>query len=134
MSEARPRVLIVDDDPIVAESIAEFLRTAGAAYAELRPRIEEGIAGTFEGLAVTADGVDWDAEGLRAPSSTWTYLVHDNVFAGNTFLNLANRASFGLWAVLAAGPLLFLWGLVLNWRRWRRRRRGRGAVPNGGPR
>jgi len=58
---------------------------------------------------------------LRGPSSTWAYLIDDNVLGGNLFLTLANRASFGLWAVLLCWWLLLPWALVLHWRRWRRR-------------
>ncbi|HEY4573013.1 MAG TPA: accessory Sec system translocase SecA2, partial [Thermoanaerobaculia bacterium] len=79
-------------DPFV-----EYCRTANAA---LLARIDDTIVEIFERIEVTAGGVDWEREGLRGPSSTWTYLVNDNVFGNNTFLGLANHASFGLWAVL----------------------------------
>ena len=59
---------------------------------------------------------------LRILGSDWTYLVNDNVFGNNTFLTLANRASFGLWAVLVCWWILIPWALVLHWRRWRQRR------------
>lgn len=73
-------------------------------------------------MEITADGVDWEREGLLGPSSTWTYLVNDNVLSGNTFLTMAVRASFGLWAVIICWPLLLLWGLGQQWRRWRGRK------------
>ena len=71
----------------------------------------------FERLEIGPDGVDWEREGLRGPSSTWTYLIHDNVFGSNPFLTLANRPSFGLWAVLVCWWLLLPWGIYLRWRR-----------------
>ena len=43
---------------------------------------------------------------------------------GNLFRGLANRPGIGLWAALLLGPVLFLWGLALHWRRWRDRKRG----------
>lgn len=82
-------------------------------------RIDDTIVDTFERIEVTAGGVDWEREGLRGPSSTWTYLVNDNVFGGNTFLTMANHASFGLWAVLLCWWILIPWALVLRWQRWR---------------
>lgn len=85
-------------------------------------RIDDTIVETFERVEVTAAGVDWEREGLSAPSSTWTYLVNDDVFAGNTFLTLANRASFGLWAVLLCWWILIPWAVVLRWQRWREAR------------
>lgn len=106
-------------DPFV-----EYCRTAQGAFEALLSRIDETIVEIFERIEITADGVDWEREGLRGPSSTWTYLVNDNVFGNNTFLGLANRASFGLWAVLVCWWLLVPWALVLHWRRWREARRG----------
>jgi len=102
-------------DPFV-----EFCRTAQAAFEALLARIDDTIVESFERIEITAGGVDWEREGLRGPSSTWTYLVNDNVFGNNTFLTMANRASFGLWAVLVCWWLLLPWALVLHWRRWRK--------------
>jgi len=103
------------------DPLTEFYRTAGTAFATLRGRIEDAAVETFERLAITAAGVDWEGEGLRGPSSTWTYMINDEAFAGGTFQALANRASLGLWAVLLTWPLLFVWGLAERWRRRRAR-------------
>ena len=102
------------------DPFAEFCRRAGTAFDALLDRIDDTVVEVFERVEVTADGVDWEREGLRGPSSTWTYLIDDNVYGGNPFLALANSASFGLWAVLVAGWLLLPWALVLRWRRRRR--------------
>src|SRR3954469_523738 len=111
-------------DPFV-----EYCRTANAAFEALLARIDDTIVEIFERIEITAGGVDWEREGLRGPSSTWTYLVNDNVFGNNTFLGLANHASFGLWAVLVCWWLLLPWALVLHWRRWRGK--GERAEPEG---
>jgi preprotein translocase subunit SecA len=104
------------------DPFTEFYRTAGAAFEALLDHVDDTIVEIFERIEITADGVDWEREGLRGPSSTWTYLVNDNVFGGNTFLTLANRASFGMWAVLLCWWILVPWAMVLHWRRWRKRR------------
>jgi preprotein translocase subunit SecA len=101
------------------DPFTEFCLRAGAAFEALLVRIDDTIVETFERITVTADGVDWEREGLRRPSSTWTYLVNDNVFGSNTFLTLANRASFGMWAMLLCWWILIPWALVLRWQRWR---------------
>jgi len=122
MQAVRDEVHLVQlggQDPFV-----EYCRTAKAAFEALLARIDDTIVEIFERIEVTAEGVDWEREGLRGPSSTWTYLVNDNVFGNNTFLGLANRASFGLWAVLVCWWLLIPWALVLHWRRWREGKRG----------
>jgi len=119
MQAVRDEVYLVQLDG--RNPFAELCRTAGAAFEALLERIDDTIVLTFERVTVTADGVDWEREGLLGPSSTWTYLVNDNVFGSNTFLTLANRASFGLWAALVCWPILLAWGLAKHWRR----RRGR---------
>jgi preprotein translocase subunit SecA len=99
------------------DPFAEFYRTAAAGFETLVERIDETIVEIFERIQVTADGVDWDREGLRGPSSTWTYLVNDNVFGNNTFLTMANRPGFGLWAMLLCWWILVPWAIVLRWQR-----------------
>jgi preprotein translocase subunit SecA len=101
------------------DPFTEFYRAAGKAFESLLARIDDDVVAVFERIEITADGVDWEREGLLGPSSTWTYLVSDNVFGGNAFLTMATRASLGLWAVLVTWPLLLLWGI---WQHWRRRR------------
>ena len=105
------------------DPLAEFFRIAGKAFDALTVQITEMIVETFERIEVTAAGVDWCREGLLGPSSTWTYLVNDNVFGGNAFMTLANRASFGFAAAIACAPLLFLWGAGKRWHR--RRKKGK---------
>jgi len=99
------------------DPFAEFYRTAGAGFEALLERIDETIVEVFERIEITADGVDWDREGLRGPSSTWTYLINDNIFGNTTFLTLANRPGFGLWAILLCWWILVPWALVLRWQR-----------------
>ena len=111
------------------DPFTEYYRTAGTAFEALLDRIDDTIVEIFERIEITADGVDWEREGLRGPSSTWTYLINDNVFGNNTFLTLANRPSIGLWAVLVCWWILVPWALVLHWRRWRERR----SAPEGDP-
>jgi preprotein translocase subunit SecA len=104
------------------DPFTHFYRTVEAAFEVLLARIDDSIVETFERVTVTESGVDWEREGLRGPSSTWTYLVNDNVFGDNTFLALANRPAFGLWAVLVCWWILLPWAMALHWRRWRQRR------------
>jgi preprotein translocase subunit SecA len=108
---------------------AEFCRTAAAAFEALLARIDDTIVEIFERIEVTAGGVDWEREGLRGPSSTWTYMVHDNVFGNNVFLGISSRASIGLWAVIAAWWILLPWAMVLHVKRWRERRRASPSEP-----
>jgi preprotein translocase subunit SecA len=113
-----PLVRLDGRDPLV-----EFHRRADTAFDRLSDDIDEEVAALFDRIQITAQGVDWEAEGVRGPSSTWTYLVQDNAYNSSPFLTMATRASLGLWAVLAAWPLLLVWGLAAHWKRWRDRKR-----------
>ncbi|WP_027942287.1 accessory Sec system translocase SecA2 [Amycolatopsis taiwanensis] len=58
----------------------EFHRTAIPAFHKIVPEIEERSVKTLQETEITADGIDLAASGVRRPTSTWTYLVHDNPF------------------------------------------------------
>jgi preprotein translocase subunit SecA len=103
--------------------VVEFARSGIAAFELLPDRVDDEVVRGFDTLEITADGVDWEAHGLRGPSATWTYLISDNDFAPNLLRTLASHPGLALWAVLLWGPLLFVWGLYLRWRR----RRGNGT-------
>jgi preprotein translocase subunit SecA len=107
------------------DPLTEFTRVAIPSFERLIDDVETEIAEVFATLAITRDGVDWDAAGLRGPSATWTYLVSDQVFGPNVLRGLANRASIGLWGSLLLGPVLFAWGLYLHWKKRARRRSSR---------
>ena len=112
-----PLIGLAGKDPL-----AEFFREAGDEFDRLPSRVEDQAVRTFEQIEVTADGVDWEQDGLLGPSSTWTYLVNDDQFLGNNVLrDLSHRPGLAAWAVLTLGPLLFLWGLRERWLRRRKR-------------
>ena len=58
----------------------EFNKEAIRAFSTLLEEAAARSAETFRGAPVTSDGVDLEAAGLKRPTSTWTYLVHDNPF------------------------------------------------------
>ncbi|GAA2134854.1 accessory Sec system translocase SecA2 [Actinomadura napierensis] len=73
-------------DPLV-----EFNREAVPAGKRLLGDARRRSVAAFEDLTATEDGIDLDAAGLKRPSATWTYLVHDNPFG-----SLDERALRGL--------------------------------------
>jgi preprotein translocase subunit SecA len=74
----------------------------------------------FCGLTITEEGVDWGAQGLRGPSSTWTYLVHEDISTDPIAATLISRRQVGFSVGAAmAGPLLMLWALVARFRQRR---------------
>ncbi|MEV3920301.1 accessory Sec system translocase SecA2 [Actinomadura coerulea] len=62
-------------DPLV-----EFNREAVPAGKRLLADARKRSVAAFEALTASEDGVDLDSAGLKRPSATWTYLVHDNPF------------------------------------------------------
>lgn len=60
--------------------IDEFHRAAIPEFSKIVPAAKERAVRTFSDAEVTEHGVDLPNSGVRRPTSTWTYLVHDNPF------------------------------------------------------
>jgi preprotein translocase subunit SecA len=58
----------------------EFQREADRAFRVLLAEASARSAETFLTAPITPDGVDLEAVGLKRPTATWTYLVHENPF------------------------------------------------------
>jgi preprotein translocase subunit SecA len=102
--------------------LAEFHQQAGESFHALEERIEDEAVRDFERIEITAEGVDWEREGLRGPSATWTYLVGENPFGASGLMSPAGRTGM-VAAALGAPWLVLLHGLGVFWERRRRRRR-----------
>jgi preprotein translocase subunit SecA len=98
----------------------QFHARARDAFDRTLARIDEEALAIFDGLPVTADGVDWEAGGLMAPGSTWTYLVTDRPCHADPLAAMAGRPSTGLPVAALYAPFWIVWGA---WRRWTSRRR-----------
>jgi preprotein translocase subunit SecA len=58
----------------------EFHRESDSAFRALIETALARSAETFLVAPITTDGVDLEAVGLKRPTATWTYLVHENPF------------------------------------------------------
>ncbi len=58
--------------------VSEFNKIANEGYEKLMEEIRDETEATLLKADITEDGLDLDKEGLRAPSSTWTYLIDDS--------------------------------------------------------
>jgi len=58
----------------------EFHKIAVNDFREFEQRIDAEIINIFKSLPITKEGINLDKEGIRGPSSTWTYLINDNQF------------------------------------------------------
>ncbi|MCP3982168.1 MAG: accessory Sec system translocase SecA2 [bacterium] len=97
------------------DPLTEFGLRAVDLYHELDRRLDEAVVRTMRTSRITADGIDLEREGLLGPSSTRTYMVHDDPFRDALGVQLLGPGNFGLAAAAAlfttAGPLLIGWGL-----------------------
>ncbi|MFI8565024.1 accessory Sec system translocase SecA2 [Rhodococcus sp. NPDC078407] len=59
----------------------EYHRIAVEAFKTVSSKALDLSHATFESADITSAGIDLDDAGLRRPTSTWTYMVHDNPFA-----------------------------------------------------
>jgi preprotein translocase subunit SecA len=100
--------------------LAEFHQQAGESFQALEDRIEDEAVRDFERIEITPQGVDWEREGLRGPSATWTYLVGENPFGASGLMSPAGRTGM-VAAALGAPWLVLLHGLGVFWERRRRR-------------
>lgn len=57
--------------------VSEFNKTAIESFENLKKDIIDEAAAVLERAEITGEGIDMEKEGLKAPSSTWTYLVND---------------------------------------------------------
>jgi preprotein translocase subunit SecA len=102
------------------DPLYEFTKRVAEAFMKLHQTIEDRIVETFAAAEITEEGISLDRAGLRAPSSTWTYLINDR--AAPQFQQMLyghGGAAFAIGAVLTTWPLLIAWGV---WRRLTRRR------------
>ncbi len=95
------------------EPLQEFQKAATDAFLGLEEKIGAEVAKTLERLIGCEGPVDLDAEGLKGPSSTWTYLVNEDQLGWGVGLLKGSNVGFAAGAAAFAGPL-FLLALVTN--------------------
>jgi preprotein translocase subunit SecA len=103
------------------DPLYEFTKRIAEAFMKLHLTIENRIVETFATAKITEEGIDIDRAGLRAPSSTWTYLINDQALSElQRMLYGFGGAAFAIGAVLTTWPLLIAWGI---WRRFTKGKR-----------
>jgi preprotein translocase subunit SecA len=108
-----------------------FHEHAREAFARTLELIDERVVSVFESVTITAEGVDWEAEGLLGPSSTWTYLVTDMPFTTGPLAAMAGRPSLGILAAWMYWPLWIGWGFYRKWKTRKDHSEGRAGNQRG---
>jgi preprotein translocase subunit SecA len=101
------------------DPLYEFTKQVAGAYMKLHQTVEERIVSTFAKAKITENGIDLDQAGLRGPSSTWTYLINDQM------MSELQRFLYGFGAAFAVGAVVTTWPLLIAWGIWRRLTKGK---------
>ena len=114
------------------DPLTRFTSDAIAAYETIDEVIDDAVVEALSTVRVDGAALDLTETGLKAPSSTWTYLVNDDPFKSRigAMLTGPGGATLAIYSALFLMPLFILWTLVdrLFLRSARRR-----ADPFGGP-
>jgi len=88
-----------------------FQKLAIDSFDKLQKNIEAEMIRSFNLIKVKDNRIDLDDAGLKAPSSTWTYLINDNTFEGMLGVQLIGNPGLqvgaGIW-----WPLMLFYPLV----------------------
>jgi preprotein translocase subunit SecA len=106
------------------EPLHEFHRAALESFAEMNRQTQRAVVKTLRGLLKRQGRVDLAAEGLRGPTSTWTYLVNEEEFGWGVELLKGKNLGLAAGAAAYLGPL-FVLNLILRRLRGRKRRTSR---------
>ena len=81
-----------------------------SGFDRLLKDIESSAVRAFETVTVTEDGIDLEKEGLKGPSSTWTYMVNDDPFQDEMARHMLRNMVAGGAAAVLLWPILLIWG------------------------
>jgi preprotein translocase subunit SecA len=93
--------------------LGEFQRSGTAEFFKIRPRVEEAVIAAFETRLGENDSLDFEADELKGPSSTWTYLVNEDQFGWGIEMLSGKNIGLAAGAALFTGPLYVL-ALLIN--------------------
>ena len=93
--------------------IHEFVKSVTAVFMEIRGKVEAGVVAALELLIQKQGPIDLNEEGMRGPSSTWTYLVNEDQFGWGIEMMKGRNIGFSVGAAAFYGPL-FIFALVVN--------------------
>ena len=107
------------------DPLTHFTSEAIKAFARIEDAIDEDVRAALDKVCVVGGEVDLSGTGIKAPSSTWTYLINDDPFKNRigALLTGPGGATVAMYAAAMMMPLLVLWGLVESFLRREPRRR-----------
>ena len=100
----------------------EFQKTVISLFTKLLKQSDADKIAAFNQLTVTNASEHLTQLGIKAPSSTWTYLINDNPFEDMFGINLIGNIGLSVEAGIY-GPLMALYPLLRKLGKWMQRRR-----------
>jgi len=105
------------------EPLQEFHSRAADAFAEMEIQSRRAVVKALRELVKKQGPIDLAAEGLKGPTSTWTYLVNDEQSDWGVELLKGKNLGFAVGAAAFWGPL-FIFTLLMKRLRRRKKKTG----------
>ena len=102
-------VRLGNSDPLTA-----FTSQAIAAFETFDVAVDDAVLAALPHVRADGHTLDLTAAGLKAPSSTWTYLINDDPFRNRigAMLTGPGGATLAIYSAAILMPLFVVWGLV----------------------
>ena len=96
------------------DPLTHFTSEAIRAFSQIDDGIDDAVLDALAKVRVAAGRLNLTDTGLKAPSSTWTYLVNDDPFKNRigALLTGPGGATMAIYAAVMMMPLLVAWGIV----------------------
>lgn len=96
------------------DPLTSFSTQAIKAFSDIDDRIDEAVETALTKVRVRDNQIDLEALGIKAPGSTWTYLINDDPFRDRigALLTGPGRTTVAIYAAAMMMPLLVLWGVI----------------------
>lgn len=95
------------------DPLFEFHKRSFELFKDLKKNTENEMIKSFNSITIKNNSVELNNPDLKAPSSTWTYLINDNPFENMFGIQLIGNRNIGLSiGVLMTWPLLVLYPLL----------------------
>jgi preprotein translocase subunit SecA len=96
------------------DPLTHFTNEISVAFRRMENDIHTAMLDLLKELRVTDGRIDLEAQGIRGPSSTWTYIINDDPFRNQIGMMLIGpgRATVSIYAAALLTPLMLLVGFV----------------------
>jgi preprotein translocase subunit SecA len=96
------------------DPLTSFSAQAINGFSNIDGRIDEAVETALTKVRVRDNQIDLAALGIKAPGSTWTYLINDDPFRDRigALLTGPGGATVAIYAATMMMPLLVLWGAI----------------------